>query len=166
MIIIVFGLPGSGKSYFALKLARRVDAEYLSSDVIRKQLFEVILYSREQKKKVYELMMKKMKKCIHLREDVVLDATFYKENIRKEFIRTADAYGERILFIEVRADQQIIFDRLRLKREYSDANYSVYLHIKKVFEPLKMDHLIVHSTQENIKEMVDVALDYILTSHG
>jgi len=35
MIIIVFGLPGSGKSYFASKLAERINARYINSDVIR-----------------------------------------------------------------------------------------------------------------------------------
>jgi len=166
MIIIVFGLPGSGKSYFASRLAGNMEASYVSSDVIRKQLFEVIEYSIEEKKMVYEVMMKEMKKCIQLGEDIVLDATFYKESIRNEFISTAHAYDERILFIEVRADQQVVLDRLRLKRKYSDADYSVHVHMKKAFQPLEMDHLIIDSTQENIKDMIDVALNYIRAGHG
>lgn len=166
MIIIVFGLPGSGKSYFASRLAIRLEAKYVSSDVIRKDLFIHRKYSKEEKMKVYEVMIKEMKKAVRQDENVVLDATFYKANIRDKFIETADDYKERIIFIEVRADQRIIIERVSLRREDSDADYSIHLSIKKVFEPLESEHLILQSTQENIKEMMNKAINYIQTSHG
>lgn len=166
MIIIVFGLPGSGKSYFASRLAKRLEATYVSSDVVRKQLFTVRKYAGEEKTKVYDVMNKEMKEAIQQGKDIVLDATFYKENIRNEFKETAEAFKEKIIFIEVWADQKIILKRLSMKREHSEADFSVHLHIKKVFEPLKSDHVIIQSTQENIMEMMGEAFNYIQNSHG
>jgi predicted kinase len=166
MIIIVFGLPGSGKSYFASKLAKRLEAKYVNSDVIRKQLFDTIEYSKEEKMKVYEVMMKVMIKAVRQSENIVLDATFYKENLRKKFLETATALDERILFIEVWAEEEIIFERLKLKRTYSDADYSVYRRIKEIFEPLKAEHLKVQSRQKNIDEMIKKTLKYIQNYHG
>jgi len=166
MIIIVFGLPGSGKSYFASKLAKRLEAKYVNSDVIRKQLFAVRKYSEEEKMKVYEVMIRAMKKAIQKDENIVLDATFYTEYIRNKFSKSAEVFKEKIIFIEVRTDENIRADRLSLSREHSEADYSIYLHIKKVFEPLRSEHLILRSTQENIKEMMGVALNYIKTSCG
>lgn len=166
MIIIVFGLPGSGKSYFASRLAKELKAKYVSSDRIRKQLFNIIKYSEQEKMKVYEVMMKEMKEAIHQGEDIVIDATFYLVSIRNKFKETAGVLKGKIHFIEVWADQKIILERLQVSRDYSDADYSVYLHIKEVFEPLEEEHLILQSTQENIEKMLHAAFKYIRIYHG
>ncbi len=165
MIIIVFGLPGSGKSYFAMKLAKKLQARYVNSDVIRNELFAVKEYSQEEKMKVYNEMIREMKKAIQQNANIILDATFYKKSIRNKFSEAVKEFGQSIIFIEVWAGQKIIIERLSRKRQYSDADYSVHLFIKEVFEPMKREHLILHSTQENIGEMMDVALKYIQKSH-
>ena len=77
MIIIIFGLPGSGKSYFASKLAKKLKAKYVSSDVIRNQLFNVKDYTLDEKKKVYSEMIREMKRAIQQNANIILDATFY-----------------------------------------------------------------------------------------
>ena len=166
MIVIVFGLPGSGKSYFASRLAISLEAKYVSSDRIRKQLFDIIEYSDREKIKVYEVAIKEMKEAMQQGEDIVLDATFYKESIRSKFKETAALFKEKICFIEIWANQKIILERLHVRREYSDADYSVHLHIKEVFEPFEGEHLLLQSTQENIEEMLHAALRYIQIYHG
>ena len=165
MIIIVFGLPGSGKSYFAMKLAKKLQARYVNSDVIRNELFAVKEYSQEEKMKVYNEMIREMKNAIQQNANIILDATFYKKSIRNKFSEAVKEFGQSIIFIEVWAEQKIIIERLSRKRQYSDADYSVHLYIKEVFEPMKREHLILHSTQENIGEMMDVALKYIQIRH-
>ena len=165
MNIIVFGLPGSGKSYFASKLAKKLRARYVNSDVIRNQLFAVKEYSQGEKKKVYNEMVREMKKAVQQNENIVLDATFYKKSVRKKFGEAVKEFGQSIKFIEVWADQKIIKERLSRKRRYSDADYSVHLYIKDVFEPMNREHLILQSTQRNIDEMLNAALKYIQYSH-
>ncbi len=166
MIIIVFGLPGSGKSYFATKLAKKLQARYINSDVVRNKLFVVKEYSQEEKMKVYNEMIRKMKTAFQHKKSIVLDATFYKKSIRNKFSKAVKEFGQSIIFIEVWADQKIIIERMSRKRPYSDADYSVHLYIKEVFEPMKREHLILQSTQENIDIMLDMALKYIQKSHG
>jgi len=166
MIIIVFGLPGSGKSYFASKLAERINARYVNSDVIRRELFDVRKYSREEKMNVYNAMFREMKKAILQNKSIVLDATFYKRSIRNKFIEVVNEIGKRIIFIEIRAELKIITERLSRKRENSEADYSVYLQIKEVFEPMEEEHLILRSTQENIDKMLIMAINHMNKSHG
>jgi len=166
MIIIVFGLPGSGKSYFALKLAERINARYVNSDLIRRELFDVRKYSREEKMSVYNVMFAEMKKTILQNKSMVLDATFYKKSIRNKFIEAVNEIGKRIIFIEIRAELKIITERLSRKRENSEADYSVYLQIKEVFEPMEEEHLILQSTQENIDKMLNMAINHMNKSHG
>ena len=38
MVVIVFGLPGSGKSYFASRLAGIISADYINSDRVRREI--------------------------------------------------------------------------------------------------------------------------------
>lgn len=165
MIIIVFGLPGSGKSYFASKLAKKLKARYVNSDVLRNQLFAVKKYSQEEKMTVYRAMIKEMIIAIQQNANIVLDATFYKESIRTQFTEAVKEFGHSIIFIEVWADQKIIEERLGRKRLHSDADFSVYLTIKESFEPMKRAHLLLQSTEGNIDEMIEASLTYIQKSH-
>lgn len=166
MIVAVLGLPGSGKSYFASKLAKKVRARYVSSDVIRQRLIAVRKYSLDEKMIVYNEMINEMKTTIRKDENIVLDATFYKKDVRNKFIDAAWEFDQSILFIEVLANPEIIKERLSRKRPYSEAGYSVYLKLKEVFEPLERDHLVLCSTQENIDEMLSEALKYIQQNNG
>ncbi|MBK8833184.1 MAG: hypothetical protein IPN60_20530 [Saprospiraceae bacterium] len=48
-------------------------------------------------------------------------------------------------------------------RVYSEADYDVYLKLKKSAEPLTRDHLVLVSTNNNIVSMLHEALHYIET---
>jgi predicted kinase len=61
MIVIVFGLPGSGKSFFASRLAKMINADYINSDMIRKEMFASSTYSEKEKAAVYNVMIEKTK---------------------------------------------------------------------------------------------------------
>src|SRR4249920_2609436 len=104
MVIIIFGLPGSGKSYFASRLAKRIHADYINSDRIRKKMFPDGTYSEREKQSVYDEMLELMRRLMRQNKNAVLDATFYKEDIRKQFIDGAANAG-RIHFIETVSDE-------------------------------------------------------------
>ena len=158
MIVIVFGLPGSGKSYFASKLASCMEAEHINSDRVRKQLFIHRTYSPTEKLAVYNDMLVHMKEAIAQKKSLVIDATFFKDEIRKKFIREA---GETIFFIEVRADESVIRERLEQRRPDSEADFTVYKMIEGQFEPMEEPHLTLSSTSSNLKEMIAQALNYL-----
>lgn len=166
MIIIVLGLPGSGKSYFASRLAQQLQAKYVNSDLIRNQLLDIKTYTSKEKTKVYTFMIDEMKAAIGQNTNIVIDATFYKKSIRNKFKEASKELEQSIIFIEVWADENIIKDRLQRKREVSDADYAVHLLIKAAFEPLTEAHLSLQSTQDNIDQMLELALKYIQKSHG
>ena len=160
MIVIVFGLPGSGKSYFASRLAELIGAAYISSDRVRKVLFSTRTYSANEKLSVYNAMLKKMKQRIVNIENVVLDATFYRDNIREKFTEEAKGIGP-IFFIEVKAPASLIKERLQKRREDSEADFEVYTKIKMAWEPLMEDHLILQSRDYNIQDMLEKTADYL-----
>lgn len=158
MVIIVLGLPGSGKSYFAERLAQKIKARYFNSDQIRKEMFGDRTYSDSEKEKVYEELLKKMREVVEKEKDVVLDATFYKNKIREPFINNRNG---KIVFIEVWAEDQIIQERLKKTRPFSEADLNVYQLLKRQWEPLKEPHLLLESTNNNIDAMLKKAVTYL-----
>lgn len=160
MVVIVFGLPGSGKSYFASRLAKKIQADYINSDRIRKEMFKKRTYSKEEKEAVYLKMLDTMKEDVDQNRNVILDATFHKKETRQPFIKEMEKKGG-VYFIEIIAAESITRERLKRKRRYSEADFKVYKIISSQNEPLKKIHLVLQSTNSNIKEMLEKAVDYL-----
>ena len=112
MVVIVFGLPGSGKSYFASRLAKKIEADYINSDRIRKEIFKKRTYSKEEKEAVYHKMLDTMKEDVDQNRNVILDATFHKKETRQLFMKEMEKKGD-IYFIEITAAKNIIRERLK-----------------------------------------------------
>ena len=165
MVLIVFGLPGSGKSYFACRLAEQIHAEYSNSDQLRMQMIAERSYSDTEKLQVYDAMLSAMTNAIKQQKDIVLDATFYKHSIRTAFEERAAALHASILFIEVKATEEIIKERISKPRKLSEADFDVYLKLKKINDPLLQEHLVLHSTNNNIQSMLQDAMAYIKTKN-
>src|SRR6266545_6277522 len=110
MITFVFGLPGSGKSYFASHLASMINADYINSDTVRKEMFHNRIYSVKEKLLVYDEMTRQMKEGVKQKRNIVLDATFYNNDIRQKFVEAAGNIDD-IIFIEVTAEESVIRKR-------------------------------------------------------
>jgi len=164
MVVIVFGLPGSGKTYFANRLAQILNADYISSDKLRKQMFMAQTYSEEEKLKVYDEMLRLMKLASAKNKDVVLDATFHKNKIRNKFINEAKMQ-DYVFVIEVYAEEDLVKERLSLSRQDSDADLEVYEKIKQEWEPYYEEHLFLRSANNNITEMLEHTADYLFATN-
>lgn len=160
MVVIVTGLPGSGKSYFAVQLADRIGAVYINSDSVRKEMFQVRTYTISEKLAVYDEMVSRMQAAVGLGKNVILDATFYKEKLRQKFEQSLPA-DVIIHLIEVMATESLIRKRLRHLRPDSEADFGIYQLIRDEWESIQQHHLTLHSTNKNIDEMLDDALEYI-----
>ena len=165
MIVIVFGLPGSGKSYFATRVAQMLEATYISSDKARKELFAAPSYSPEEKTLVYNEVLKRAIQAAEEGKDVVLDATFYTNDLRKKFISEVKKIS-RVILIEVSADENLIKERLTQPRKDSDADFEVYKLLKNKWEPFTNgSHLLLQSTNENITDMLEQTADYLFSKN-
>ena len=154
------GLPGSGKSYFASRLATVMDADYINSDIVRKTKITQGTYSTIEKLSVYNKMLAFMMLAVKQKKDIVLDGTFYKHSIRKRFIDEA-GNATCLIFIEVKAVESLIRERLKQTRADSEADFMVYKIILAQWEPLEEKHLILQSTNDNINDMLHTAVDYL-----
>jgi len=160
-MIIVSGLPGSGKSYFAVRLSKALGAEYISSDLTRKAMDAMGQYAFEDKLNVYEEMARKTGESLRHGRSVVVDATFYRNEMRELFLTLAKLLHEKVVYFEIVADEKIIRERLKVPRLDSDADYSIYKLVKPQYEPLKLEHLVIESRNDNIDAMLRNGLHYI-----
>ncbi|MGZ8541639.1 MAG: AAA family ATPase [Chitinophagaceae bacterium] len=160
MIIIVMGLPGSGKSFFATRLATAINADYISSDRQRKKMIANRTYSAKEKELVYNEMLMQMRQAIKQNRNLVLDATFHKNETRNKFKEEAGNTDE-IIFIEIVANETLVKERLRATREDSEADFAVHQMIQQEWQPMKQLHLTLQSTNDNIEDMLEKTIEYL-----
>lgn len=158
-VILVCGLPGSGKTYFSVRFACLIDAGYLGTEQLRLKLFERGTNTNAEKLVIYERMLQKAKHILTSKRSLVLDGTFYDRKIRNMFLEELKNLGE-VLFIEIRASESLSHERIKKKRSDSEAPYTIFNKIKRQWDLFSSEHLVLQSTQLNILDMLNLALQY------
>ena len=164
MLIIVCGLPGSGKSSLSRKIRNKLNCVYFNTDIIRKQLIEKPQYDEKEKEKIYMEMANLAEKNVNLGKNVIVDATFYNKkyrNLMKSI--TKDYY-----IIKCNLPEDTIRKRLEARegrKAVSDANYDIYLKVKEKFEPVEEKHLELDCSLPKPKQ-VDIVMDYLGVKGG
>lgn len=155
-VFIVTGLPGTGKSTLAKALEEAFAAEHLSTDRIRTETGLRGQYGEAAKEAIYVIMLQEADSFLAMNKGIVLDGTFYLQKHRDAFDKMAHKWAIDPVWIEVKADEAIIRERMSKKREFSEANYDVYLDIKDIWEPMTGDHIVLWSDRMPTKEMIEV----------
>jgi predicted kinase len=161
MIILVGGLPGSGKSFFAKKFAARLKFEYVGSDQTRQALNKNGHYEQSDKLAIYRELATNTEKKIREGKTVVVDATFSSRIARDLFIKLSGALTTTRKFILIYADEATIKLRISKPRQDSEADFEVYKKIKAEYDPIDFDHIEIRSQEGNFDEMFNIALNYI-----
>jgi predicted kinase len=161
MMVIVSGLPGSGKSYFASRLAQKTGAHYINSDLTRREMDARGQYTFEDRLTVYEEMARRAGDLMRQGNTVVVDATFYRQEMRNLFLTLARLLHHKVCFIEVVAPEELIRERLLQPRLDSEADFSVYELVRSQYEQLLDEHLTLESSNNNLEEMLQKGMEYI-----
>ncbi len=160
MLIIICGLPGSGKSTLSKRLKTKIPAIYLNTDIIRKQITKNPTYDENEKKAVYLEMMNIAEKHINQGRNVILDATFSTRKFRDLALRVTDD----LRIIECTLPEQMVRARLDRRKErnkaISDAGFEIYQKMKESFEEIEGDHLVIDCSLPKGKQE-EIALKYL-----
>jgi len=162
MLIMVCGLPGTGKSFISKELAKRLDAEYLNSDSMRMKILSKRTYSEEEKAKIYSMMAEEAGRFLKEGKNVIVDATFYLRKHRQMMRKVAGKEGSSFFAIECTLAEDKIKQRLekrKTEKSESEADYEVYLKVKEIFEPLEQEHLAVDMS--SAEDALGKVLDYM-----
>ncbi len=154
MLIMVVGLPGTGKSTFARELARTIDGNHFNTDMIRDSLNLRGSYDKESKQRVYDELLLRTKETLKSGGIAIVDGTFYLRSLRKTFIDLAEKIGKPIQWIVLEASESVIKERVSQKRTYSEADFEVYKTVKEQYEPIEEPHLTLKSDEQQLSDMV------------
>ena len=161
MLVIVFGLPGTGKTTFGKMLAHRLQGIHLNSDVVRSLMGLRGQYDPHHKALVYETLFTETLQALNNGKTVVLDASFHQQAMRQEVIERLTNGQLPLYWIELQADDDVIHGRVSHPRPDSEADFSVFRLMQAQWEPMHEEHLILHSDQESLEQMLEKALLYV-----
>jgi aminoglycoside phosphotransferase family enzyme/predicted kinase len=149
MLIILSGLPGTGKTSVAQELSQELAAVVLSTDEMRKRVLREFGYAERKKKRVYDEMFQVAQDQLIKGKNVILDATFFRQELRDKAFRIGQKCQERVFLVEVVCPEDTVKKRLQErkqeKNDFSEADYRVYKIIEDKFESLQREHFVVNT---------------------
>ncbi|MCM1334191.1 MAG: ATP-binding protein, partial [Eubacterium sp.] len=86
ILIMMVGLPGSGKTLLAHDLADKLNAQVFSSDVVRAEVCGES-YSSQDNQRVFPILHDRIKGALQKRQNVIYDATNIRARDRKTFLK-------------------------------------------------------------------------------
>jgi predicted kinase len=153
MIVLMAGLPGTGKSALATALAEHLSATVLSKDTIRHALFAErdVEYSTAQDDFVMEIMLLTAERILQRDPSryVFLDGrTFSRHYQIERVITAASKLDQPWKILECVCSDETA--RARLEKQASvgehpagNRSFALYLEIKRHFEPIAEPKMIV-----------------------
>ena len=153
-LVLVGGLPGTGKSTLSRGLAQAANLTLIRSDEVRKELAGVPLnvkaegiYTAWWTHQTYLECGVRADRILEAGGRVLVDATFHSRADREAFLGRAQFLGIPALFFVCQAEATLVRERLRARRgDASDADERVYDELAAKWQPYLSSH--VHRTVE------------------
>lgn len=150
VMVLVCGLPATGKSWLATELARPLGAAHLASDLRRKILahlpreahageaFDSGLYAPEMKARTYRSLLAAALRTLRSGRSVIVDASFAARAWRARFVAGARRSRVPVVLVHVTAGESLVRARLAARahdpHSLSDADLSVHRRAALAFE--------------------------------
>lgn len=182
VIIVTFGVIGSGKSTFAELLSKELSCEIVSSDIVRKKTsgipskerkyeeYDSGIYSKHITERTYQELFDRAEEITKNGRTVILDASFSKRTWRECLIDRANSLNTPLYFIQTHAPKDVIEQRL-LKRErqgisVSDGRLEILdRFICEFEEPLELSEknlITIDTTKPLLDNMKSIFKDTII----
>ena len=166
MIVLMAGLPGTGKSTIAGELARHTSGAVLGKDEIRSALFapEDVEFSTAQDDFVMDLMLQA---AIYLwqknpERKVFLDGRpFSRRSQIDRVLQLAEGFGQEAVIVECVCSEESARRRLDVVPDpihpARNRNFALYQEVKARFEPIMHPKTVIN-TDEPLEDCVERAV--------
>ena len=152
--IVVSGLPGTGKSYFCRKLAKRLPFIILESDTLRKTLFPAPTYSPPESSRLFQAVHRLIEGLLKKGIPLILDATNLSERYRERLYHIADHLDAKLILVRVEAPPEVVYQRLKARsaetnsENSSDADWAVFQRMKSSVQKISRNHFAVDTSRD------------------
>ena len=159
-LIVVSGLPGTGKSVFCCSLAERLSFVILASDALRRILCPSPQYDESENKRLFSACHALIEELLRKGIPVIFDATNLWERHREYLYRAAERAGARLILVWVEAPTEVVRQRLLAREKAamlqydSEAGWEVYKKMKPRGEKISRNHFVV-DTSHDITAAID-----------
>ena len=153
-LIVVSGLPGTGKSYFSRKLAERLPFLVLESDPLRKSLFPSPTSSVLESSRLFRAVHCLIEGLLRKGMPLILDATNLSERHRERLYNIAERLNARLILVRVEAPPDLVQERLKARsgqkkmEDNSDADWLVYQKMKPTAQKIRRNHYAVDTSRD------------------
>ncbi len=151
-LIIISGLPGTGKSYLSKRLAERVPFLVIESDALRKTLFSPPSYSFRESTRLFRTIHRLLRELLNKGIPLILDATNLSERFREQLYSIADRLNVRLILVRVEAPPEVVYQRLegraRDTENKSDADWAVYRRMRPSVDRIRRNHYVVDTSRD------------------
>jgi hypothetical protein len=160
VFVIVSGLPGTGKSHFSRKLAKRMPSVILESDALRKRMYPSPTYSAQESHRLFDACHRLIEELLDSGITVILDATNLVEQHRERLYHISQRLKAKLIIVRVEAPREIALQRLQGRSrgidpgDNSDADSGVYQKMRARAERIRRNHFVV-DTSRDITPVVD-----------
>lgn len=137
-LVLVGGLPGTGKSTVAADLAHELGYTVLRSDVVRKERFGGGVYTAEATETTYAALLERAKLALDMGRSVVIDATWSDESQRVRARELAAATSSDVIELRCTLPARLAVARIRARAiegtDPSDATEAVAAAMAETFD--------------------------------
>ena len=136
LLIMLYGFPGAGKSYFARQLAEMLSAAHIQGDRIRSELFENPRYDKEENEVITHLMNYMAEEFLAAGMSVIYDTNALRASQRRELRDMARKARAEHVLVWLQIDVESAFARVAKRdRRRADDKYAAPLD-RSTFEKL------------------------------
>jgi predicted kinase len=171
LLVLVRGLPGTGKSTIAQAISEQLGFELLQTDVVRRDLFgpgddrsefNEGRYDLANRRRVYETMHERAARLLRSGTSVVLDGTYLAAELRHEAADLARQHRAEFLELHCQCPDEIAEQRINARERgggsLSETRPEFSAHQRQAEEPDLPDHcsLAIDTSSSTAEQMPSV----------
>jgi len=174
MLVVMAGLPASGKSTIAVQLSARLGAVLLSKDKVRATLFpsELIEYSSSQDDFCIEIILQAAGYILERNPSsiIIIDGrTFSKRSQIQRIEAAAEHFRTKLKIIECVCTDETAQRRIAQDKGIhlaANRNFDLYLRLKADSDPIELPKLILNTDRADLEENVPAAERYLTSANS
>jgi predicted kinase len=152
-LLLFSGLPGTGKSFLARKVAEQLPCVIVESDFVRKTLTRANPeYTPHESSFIHRISHKVVERLLLEGHNVIHDATNLAESHREQLYRVVARTHAKLVIVRIIAPVEIVQERLaqrfnhRDPLDLSDADWGVHEQLRAEQDQVRRPHLVVDTS--------------------